>query len=406
MPLTDVVIRNAKPGDKPIRLFDGQGLYLEIAPKGGKWWRLKYRYGHKEKRLSLGVYPEIGLKEARERRDANRKLLADGIDPCAHKQAVKAARAENHGNTFKVVALEWHTKNAQKWAPEHADRVISRLKNEVFPRVGTRPISELSAAEILSVVQRVESRGLVDTAHRILGHFSQIFRYAVATRRADRDPTPDLRGALSPVKVEHFAATTDLKRLGEILQAMDHYRGTFPVKCALKLAPLLFVRPGELRKAEWADFDLETGEWRYFVTKTKSHHIVPLSTQAKEILRDLQPLTGRGRFVFPCARSGERPMSDNTINAALRRMDIGKNEMTAHGFRAVARTIGDETLGFRVDFLEHQLAHAVKDPNGRAYNRTAHLAERRKMMQAWSDFLDKLKSGTTIVPFYQTAEAQ
>jgi integrase len=394
VPLTDKAIKNAKPSNKRVRLFDERALYLELSPKGGKWWRLKYRFDGKEKRLSLGVYPDVSLKAARDRRDAARKLLSDGIDPAAHRVAVSQARAEGAANSFEVVAREWHAKFSPGWADSHAVRVERVLERDIYPWIGGRPIAEVTPPELLSVIQRIEGRGALETAHRALGNCSQVFRYAVATGRVKSDPSRDLRGALPPVKGTHLAATTEPKRLAEILRAMDGYQGTFPVICAMRLAPLVFVRPGELRHAEWKDIDLKAAEWRYRVTKTDVDHIVPLSRQAVEILRELQPLTGQGRYVFPGARSSSRPMSDNAILAAMRRLDIGKEEMSGHGFRAVARTILDEVLGVRPDFIEHQLAHAVRDPNGRAYNRTAHLAERRAMMQRWSDYLDELKAGT------------
>ena len=398
MPLTDTAIRNAKPAEKPVKLFDERGLYLEISPTGGKWWRLKYRFDGKEKRLSLGVYPDVSLKDARERRDAARKLLADGTNPSENRKAQKSARADRVANSFDVVAREWFAKYSATWAKDHGNRIIRRLDRDIFPWIGGRPVAEIAGPELLTVVRRIEDRGALETAHRALGNCGQVFRYAVATGRAERDPSGDLRGALPPVKGEHFAATTDPKRVGEILRALDGYQGTLTVRCALHLAPLVFVRPGELRKAEWGDIDLGAQEWRYTVTKTNTPHIVPLSRQAVEILRELQPLTGRGRFVFPGARSNERPMSDNAILAAMRRMGIGKEEMSGHGFRAVARTILDEVLGVRPDYIEHQLAHAVRDPNGRAYNRTAHLPERRKMMQQWADYLDKLKAEAEVIP--------
>jgi integrase len=396
MPLTDTALRNAKSNEKPTRptrLFDGGGLYLEVSPTGGKWWRLKYRFDGKEKRLSLGVYPDVSLKDARDRRDALRKLLADGIDPIENRKAMKSARADRAANSFEVVAREWFAKYSATWAANHGDRVMRRFERDVFPWIGGRPIAEVTAPELLAVVRRIENRSALETAHRALGNCGQVFRYAVATGRAMRDPCGDLRGALPPVKSKHFAATTDPKRVAELLRAMDGYEGTPTVGCALRLAPLVFVRPGELRRAEWADIDLDAAEWRYTVTKTNTPHIVPLSWQAVDILRELHPLTGCERFVFPGARSNGRPMSDNAILAAMRRMGIGKDEMSGHGFRAVARTILDEVLGVRPDYIEHQLAHAVRDPNGRAYNRTAHLPERRKMMQRWADYLDKLKAG-------------
>jgi integrase len=403
MALTDTTIRSAKPGERPIRLFDGGGLYLEVSPTGGKWWRLKYRFAGKEKRLSLGVYPDVSLKDARDRRDASRKLLANGIDPSENRKAMKSARADLAANSFEMLAREWFAKFSATWAANHSDRIIRRFERDIFPWIGARPITEVTARELLSVVRRIESRGALETAHRALGNCGQVFRYATATGRADRDLSIDLRGALPPVKGEHFAATTEPKRVAEILRAMDGYEGTLTVRCALRLAPLVFVRPGELRKAEWAGIDLDAQEWRYIVTKTNTPHIVPLSRQAMEILRELQPLTGRGRFVFPGARSTGRPMSDNAILAAMRRMGIGKEEMSGHGFRAVARTILDEVLGVRPDYIEHQLAHAVRDPNGRAYNRTAHLPERQKMMQQWADYLDKIKIGAEVVPLHGSA---
>jgi integrase len=299
-----------------------------------------------------------------------------------------------------VVAREWFAKYSATWAANHGDRIIRRFERDIFPWIGGRPIAEVTAPELLAVVRRIENRGALETAHRALGNCGQVFRYGVATGRAMRDPCGDLRGALAPVKGEHFAATTEPKRVAELLRAMDGYEGTLTVRCALRLAPLVFVRPGELRKAEWADIDLDAAEWRYTVTKTSTPHIVPLSRQAVEILHELNPLTGRGRFVFPGARSNGRPMSDNAILAAMRRMGVGKDEMSGHGFRAVARTILDEVLGVRPDYIEHQLAHAVRDPNGRAYNRTAHLPERRKMMQQWADYLDKLKGGAETIPLH------
>lgn len=403
MALTDVSVRNTKPTGKTIKLFDERGLYLEVSPSGGKWWRLKYRFDGKEKRLSLGVYPDVGLKDARERRDAARKLLADGVDPSENRKAQRAAKADLTENTFEIVAREWYAKHASSWVDYHGDRVLRRLERDIFPWIGERPIREVTAPMLLSVVGRIESRGAVETAHRALGNCGQVFRYAIATGRADNDPTGALRGALASPKGEHFAATTDPKRLGEILLAMDGYRGTLIVRCALRLAPLVFVRPGELRTAEWEGIDLEAAEWRYFVTKTQTDHLVPLSTQAVAILRELKPLTGKGRYVFPSARTSAKPMSNNAVLAAMRSLGIGQDEMSGHGFRAVARTILDEVLGVRPDFIEHQLAHAVRDPNGRAYNRTAHLAERRKMMQEWSNYLDQLKASIESIPLRREA---
>ncbi|MDQ1919402.1 tyrosine-type recombinase/integrase [Massilia pseudoviolaceinigra] len=390
--LTDKAVISAKAGEKPLKLYDERGLFLLVTPAGGKWWRLKYRIDGKEKLLSLGVYPDVGLKDARERRDAARKLLADGIDPGVNRKATKALREVQVANSFETVSREWYEKQAPAWVPAHGDRIIRRLERDIFPHIGKRPISEITAPQLLEVVRRIEMRGALETAHRAMSNCGQVFRYAVATGRATRDPSGDLRGALPPVRGEHFAAVTEPQQVGAILRSLDAYQGTATVSCALRLAPLVFVRPGELRAAEWAHIDLDAAEWRYIVTKTDTPHIVPLATQAVAILREIQLLTGHGRYVFPSARTGARPMSDNAILAAMRRMGIGKDEMSGHGFRAMARTILDEVLGQRVDLIEHQLAHAVKDPNGRAYNRTAHLPERRKMMQQWADYLDKLRA--------------
>lgn len=396
--LTDTAIRNAKPGPKAARLFDEKGLYLEVAPSGGKWWRLKYRFGGKEKRVSLGVYPDVSLKAARERRDEARRLLAAGVDPSESRKAEKAARVERSTNSFELVAREWHARRSKTWAEGHATRILRRLEADIFPWIGKRPIAEVTSPELLAALRRVESRGALETAHRELRTCGQVFRYAVATGRAERDPSHDLRGALPPYRSKHLAAVTEPDQVAGLLRAIDGYQGTPAVNAALKLAPLVFVRPGELRQAKWNDIDLEAAEWRYTVSKTDTAHIVPLSTQALAILRDLHPITSSSAYVFPSARSLKRPMSDNAILAALRRMGIGKGEMSGHGFRAMARTILDEVLGFRPDYIEHQLAHSVRDPNGRAYNRTAHLPERRVMMQAWADYLDAVKTDSNVVP--------
>ena len=401
MSLTDTAIRATKPHKAPIKLSDGKGLYLLVTPAGGKWWRLDYRFAGKRKTLSMGVYPDVSLKDARDRRDAARKLLADGTDPGENRKAQKSARSDQAANSFEVISREWYAKHAPNWVAQHGDRIIRRFERDIFPWVGAQPITEVTAPDLLAVIRRIENRGALETAHRALANCGQVFRYAVATGRCDRDPSGDLRGALPPVKGEHFAATTEPTRVAEILRMMDNYEGTLTVSCALRLAPLVFVRPGELRTAEWADINLEAAEWRYIVSKTDTPHIVPLARQALVILNDLEPLTGGGRYVFPSARSSTRPMSDNAILAALRRLGIGKEEMSGHGFRAVARTILDEVLGVRPDYIEHQLAHAVRDPNGRAYNRTAHLPERRKMMQAWADYLDQLKAGAKVIPLPQ-----
>lgn len=402
MPLSDFTIRNVKPGDKPMRLFDERGLYLEVAPSGGKWWRFKYRFDGKEKRLSLGVYPDVGLKDARQRRDEARKLVAAGVDPGENRKAQKLARSERGANSFEVVAREWFAKFEPNWTTGHSSKILARLERDIFPWIGARPIGELKASELLNCLRRVEDRGALETAHRGLQNCGQVMRYAIATGRADRDIAADLRGALPPVKPTHHASITDPRKIAELLRAIDAYEGTFTTKCALRLAPLLFVRPGELRNAEWTEFDLENAEWNIPAERMKMRepHLVPLCTQAVQILTELRALTGSSRYVFPGARTNGRPMSDNAILAALRRMGYPKDEMSGHGFRAMARTILDEILGVRPDYIEHQLAHAVRDPNGRAYNRTAHLEARRNMMQQWAEYLDKLKAGAEVIPLH------
>ena len=400
MPLADTTIRNAKSGEKPVKLSDEKGMYLLVTPAGGKWWRMDYRFEGKRKTLSLGTYPEVPLKDARLRRDDARKLLADGTDPGENRKAVKAAKSERAANSFEVIAREWFAKNSATWAENHGSRIIRRMERDIFPWIGGRPIADITAPKLLAVLRRIEERGAVETAHRAHQNCGQVFRYARATGRAERDPSPDLKGALPPVKQTHRAAITDPKAIAGLLRAIDGYQGSFITKCALRLAPLLFVRPGELRKAEWVEIDLDKAEWNIPAERMKMRepHLVPLSTQAVEILRELHALTGGGRYVFPGARTNGRPMSDNAVLAALRRMGFAKDEMSGHGFRAMARTILDEVLQVRPDFIEHQLAHAVRDPNGRAYNRTAHLDERRKMMQLWAGYLDKLKVGAEIIP--------
>ncbi|KGF72844.1 integrase [Neosynechococcus sphagnicola sy1] len=391
--LTDTEIRNAQPSEKPRRLYDSGGLYLEVSPQGKKGWRLKYRFGGKEKRISLGIYPDVSLKEARTRRDAARATLAAGIDPSLQRKAKKAAALQQAANSFELIAREWFLRYSPTWAKSHSKTVIRRLEMDIFPWLGVRAISEITAPELLTVIRQVEGRGALETAHRELNICGQVFRYAIATGRAERDPSRDLQGALPPVKTKHLAAVTDPKRLGELLRMMYAYQGGLVVRCALRLAPLVFVRPGELRSAKWPDIDLEKGEWRYLVSKTQTEHIVPLSRQAVEILKELHPLTQHRAYVFTNPRSPQRPMSENAVLVAMRAMGIEKDEMTGHGWRATARTLLDEVLGFRPELIEHQLSHAVKDPLGRAYNRTTHLEERRKMMQSWADYLDLLRGG-------------
>ena len=400
MALTDTAIRKAKPGDKPQKLRDGGGLYLLLRPDGARWWRWDYRRPVSGKRntLSLGVYPFVGLADAREKHQVAKKLLAAGIDPGVQRKAERAVSADRAANSFAAVAEELLAQRAKKLAEGSAVRERRLLEKDLAPYVGDQPVADITAPVLLAALRKIEARGAVETAHRARVLAGQVFRYAIATGRAERNPAADLIGALAQPKGGHFASLTDPNHVAPMLRALYGYQGTPTVMAALKLAPLVFVRPGELRRARWVDIDLEAGEWRYTVTKTGTSHIVPLARQAVEILEGLRPLTGKREYVFPGVRDSDRPMSENTVTAALRRMGFDGSTMTGHGFRAMARTILDEVLGFRPDFIEHQLAHAVRDPNGRAYNRTAHLAERRKMMQAWADYLDNLREGGNVVP--------
>lgn len=359
MPLTDTTVRNSKPTDKPYKRADEKGLFLLVHPNGGKYWRFKYRYGGKEKLLALGVYPDVSLKTARERRDAARRQIADDIDPGQHRKAVRVARAESAENSFEVVAREWFAKHSPNWAASHSNKIIRRLTHDVFPWIGSKPIADVTAPELLTVARRIEARGSLDTAHRALQNCGQVFRYAIATGRAQRDPAADLRGALPPAKGAHFPSIVEPQAIGALLRAINGYQGSLVTKCALQLAPLVFVRPGELRKANWPEFNLGAGEWRIPAERMKmrEQHIVPLPTQAIAILRELHPLTGHGRYVFPGARTNGRPMSENTINAALRRLGYARDQMTGHGFRSMASTLLNEQ-GWHRDAIERQLAHA------------------------------------------------
>ena len=397
MALSDTRIRNAKPGAKPAKLYDERGLFVMVTPAGGKWWRLRYRFNEKEKLLSLGTYPDVSLAQARERRDEARKLLAAGIDPGEHRKATSAARAETVANAFEVVAREWLAKSGAAWNDDYRTQTIAKLEKNAFPWLGKRPVSEITAPEVLAVLRRIEARGATHTAHTTKSCISRVIRYAIATGRAERDPVPDLRGALEPISRGNFASITNPSEVGELLRAMDAFKGTLVVKCALVLSPLLFARPSELRRAEWADIDLDNAEWRYLVTKTKTEQLVPLSRQAVAILKDLHALTGHGRHVFP-GRDPKYVMSNVAVNAALRRLGYDtKTEITGHGFRAMARTILHEELHQKPEVIEHQLAHKVPDALGSAYNRTKFLKERRLMMQLWADYLDKLKAGAEVI---------
>lgn len=402
MPLSDTQIRHAKPSVHPTdptkngrsyKLADGRGLFLLVTPQGGKWWRFKYRHEGKEKLLSLGTYPDISLKEAREKRDTARKQLANGIDPASHRKALKRAKSEANANSFEVVAREWFAKQQSHWKDSHASKVIRRLEQDAFPWIGSRPISDLEPSDLLEVLRRVESRGTHETAHRLLQNFGQIFRYAVATQRAKRDQAADLRGALSPAKEIHYPSLKQPHQIGQLLRAIDGYQGQFQTKIALLLAPLVFVRPGELRKAEWAEIDFNNAVWRIPPHKMKmgEEHIVPLARQALSLLTELKSVTGQYRYLFPGQRTPTRPMSENTLNAALRRLGYSKEEMTGHGFRSMASTRLHEEGLFPSEVIERQLAHGERNTVKRAYNHAQHLPKRKEMMRWWADYLDALK---------------
>lgn len=402
MKLSDIAVRKAKPEAKPYKMADGGGLFLLVQPNGSKYWRLAYRYQAKQKLLALGVYPDVSISLARERRDDARKLLAQGIDPSETKKATKAATTDKAANSFEVVAREWWASHMATKADTHKDKVLRRFELYVFPWLGSKPIADITAPQVLEVIKRIEKLGILETAHRALQTSGQVFRYAVQTGRTVRDVTADLKGALPPTTVKHMAAFTDAKDVAELLRAIEGFKGTFTVQCALRIAPLLFVRPSELRTAKWADINLDAGEWRYTVSKTKTDHLVPLSRQAVEILRELHPLSGHGQYVFMGGHSPLKPMSESAVNAALKRMGYDtKTQITGHGFRAMARTILHERLNIDPHIIEHQLAHKVPDALGAAYNRTKFIEQRRAMMQQWADYLDELKAGAKVISLKQ-----
>ena len=403
MPLSNTAILNAKSSDKPYSLADERGLSLLVQPSGGKWWRFRYRYTGKAKMLSFGTYPDVGLKEARNKRDEARKMLADGVDPGENRKAQRESQAKRSANSFEVIAREWLEGQKSVVVQGQYEKTLARLQTDVFPWLGDKAVSEITAPEILTILRKIDARGARYTAHRTRGQISQVMRYAIATGRAERDPCPDLKGAIPSPRSGNFASITEPAKVAELLRAIEGFKGTFVVKCALEIAPKVFVRPGELRKAEWGMFDLDKAEWRYFVTKTKTEHLVPLASQVVATLRDLHALTGHGRYVFP-GRDPQKPMSEAAVNAALRRMGYDtKTEITGHGFRAMARTILHEELHVKPEVIEHQLAHKVPDALGTAYNRTRFLKERRAMMQLWADYLDKLKAGAEVIPLHGSA---
>jgi integrase len=400
MALSNTAIINAKAADKSYKMYDTDGLFLQVTPQGGKWWRLKYRFDGKEKLLSLGTYPDISLSQARQKREDSKKLLAIEIDPSENRKQTKADNRLNIENSFELVAREWWQSHMTNKADSHKEKVIRRFELYLFPWIGKKPISSITAPQVLETLRRIEKQNKVETAHRTLQTAGQVFRYAVQTGRAIRDVTADLKGALPATTVKHMAAFTEPKDVAELLRALDAFNGTLTVQCAIKLAPLVFVRPSELRMAKWADIDLDAGTWQYLVSKTKTDHIVPLSTQALAILHEVHPVSGHGQYVFQGGHSPLKPMSESAINAALKRMGYDtQKDITGHGFRAMARTILHERLNIDPAIIEHQLAHKVPDTLGSAYNRTKFIEQRKIMMQSWADYLDELKAGAIVVPF-------
>lgn len=399
--LSTTAINNAKPRDKSYKLSDEKSLYI-LVTYTGKYWRFDYRFLGKRKTLALGSYPDVSLVQARERRDSARKLLANdpAIDPSEYKKAEKASNITSAENSFEVIAREWWQSHMKNKADSHKDKVLRRFELYLFPWIGNKPISSITAPQMLDTVKRIEKLNKLETAHRALQTAGQVFRYAVQTGRAIRDVTADLKGALPASTVKHMAAFTEPKQIAELLRAIDAFNGTFTVQCALKLSPLVFTRPSELRQAKWKDIDLDAGTWRYLVSKTKTDHLVPLSTQAVSILRELHPLSGHGEYVFQGGHSPLKPMSESAVNAALKRMGYDtQKDITGHGFRAMARTILHERLNIDPSIIEHQLAHKVPDALGEAYNRTKFIEQRKVMMQQWADYLDELKAGAVVVQF-------
>lgn len=390
--LTDRAIRVLKPREKSYRVFDGGGLYLEVMPSGRRYWRLKYRFAGKERLLALGVFPDVSLSAARSGREAAKAKLRAGEDPARSRKTEKLHRTLSNAESLEAIAREWLGQQKARMAEATYNKALWTFETLLFPWLGDRPISQITPAEVLATLRRIEGRGHHETAHRAKQRIGQVFRYAIATGRAERDPSADLRGALIPVVSCKRAAVTDPKDVARLLNAIEGYSGHFVTCCALKLSALLFVRPGELRHAEWAEIDLEAAEWRIPAEKMKMReaHLVPLARQAVSILKEMHPLTGRGRYVFPSVRGGNRPMSENTVTAALRYLGFDGQTMTAHGFRALASTRLNE-MGWPPDVIERQLAHVERNKVRAVYNRAMYLEERRRMMQAWADSLDRLR---------------
>lgn len=399
-PKTNADIKSATAKEVQYTIFDGDGLFLLVMPKGGKLWRFKYRFNGKSKVLALGSYPEVSLATAREKRRLMREQVAAGIDPNSVRKALKAASPAGGEvlNGFEVVAREWHSKHSHLWVASHAKHKLAQLVNDVFPYIGKMPIADISPEELLKVLRRIEERGALDTAHRVQFDCKKIWVYAIGSSLTKRNPAIEIAGSLPPIKGGHHAALTNPKDFAFLLKSIDTYPGTHVVRAALKLAPLLFVRPGELRTAEWSEIDFEANLWTIPKGKpgTKSkdfEHLVPLCSQAIEILKDLKTLTGGGKYVFPGVRKKHNCMSDGTVNAALKFLGFDHDVMVGHGFRAIAKTImGDEELEEKDKYVEMQLAHAVSDPNGNAYNRAKYIRQRRVMMQNWADYIDDLKA--------------
>lgn len=393
MALTDPKIKQAKPKEKDYKLTDEKGLYLLIKKNGKKYWRLKYRFLKKEKTLSIGVYPEISLKAARDHREEARSKIKDGIDPSAEKQQLKKEQLKEQDFSFQNIANEWYGNIKVKWSERHSDRVRNILDKEIFPEFGRKHIAKVTAPDVLAAIRKVESREAFETAQKARRIVGQVLKYGIASGLCEFDVSSSISGAMQTTITKHMASITDPKSLGKLLASFDHFNGTSTVHAALRLSPILFQRPGELRHMEWVEINWEESRWEIPANKMKKRvdHVVPLATQAIEILKAQQELTGRGKYVFPSARGGSRPMSENAVRTALRDLGFGNDVITPHGFRATARTLLDETLGYRVDWIEQQLAHMVKDANGRAYNRTKHLEGRSEMMQRWADYLDELK---------------
>lgn len=401
--LTDTKLRSLKPRDSAYRVADTNGLCIEVRSTGAKVWRYRYRYVGKASIVTMAEYPAMALSEARAERDKLRALVKGGANPAQVARIDRAAIVERSETTFSAIASELLTKRAKEGLSPGSVKRERRLFEKDLASIGDMPVTDITAPVLLAALRKLERRGVVETAHRARSLAGRVFRYAIATGRAKSNPADNLVGALEQPQTKHFASVTEPEKIAELLRALYTYQGSEVTQAALKLAPMLFARPGELRHAKWADIDLETAVWRYIASKTGIPHIVPLPKQAIEILRDLYPLTKRSDYVFPGVRSASRPMSENTVNAALRNLGFDGNTIVGHGFRAMARTVLDEVLGFRPDFIEHQLAHAVHDPLGRAYNRTAHLSERKKMMQAWADYLDELRLDAKVVPIRRKA---